>query len=671
METPGGLRRGFFLMTYGPLEWGRRAEALRLGEVMRKPNQLALAFAQAAALHEAGRLAEAEQIYGAILKTQPKHFESQFLLGVIHAQRGHHGEAVRQFDIALKLNPKSATVHNSRGVALGKLKRVSEALASFDRAIALQRDHAEAHSNRANALRELDRPEEALVSSNRAIALKPDYAEALNNRANVLLRLKRYEEAIADLERLLRLTPDFPYARGVLLHTKMQLCDWRSFDAELAAVLADVRAGKPASPPFALLAESGAARDQRLCAQAWVREKCPPAPAPVYKGDKYRHDRIRVAYVSADFGEHPTSYLLAGLIEQHDRARFKIVGISLGAGTPSAMRTRITGAFDEFVDAGRKDDREVAGLLRHLEIDIAVDLMGFTHESRPGIFALRPAPVHVNYLGFPATMGAAYIDYIIADRFVVPPGHAGSYSENVVSLPDSFQANDSGRKIGERPKTRAEAGLPDGGFVFCAFSNSYKITPAMFDVWMRLLGQAEGSVLWLLGGSAAVETNLRREAQAREVAADRLIFAPRLGYSEYLRRYRLADLFLDTAPFNAGATASDALWAGLPLITCAGEAFAGRMAGSLLHAAGLPQLVTSSLEDYERIALALARDPAAIDALKASLAQNRAACALFDTSRFRHHLETAYHAMWERHQAEQPAASFAVSGDQASFVGSK
>jgi predicted O-linked N-acetylglucosamine transferase (SPINDLY family) len=636
---------------------------LRLDGIMKNPAQLASAFAHAAALHQAGRLAEAEHGYNQILKAQPKHFESRFLLGVIHAQRGGHADALRQFDIALKLNPKNASVHNSRGVALGKLKRVTEALASFDRAIALQPDSAEAHSNRANALRELDRPEEALASGDRAIALKPDYTEALNNRANVLLRLKRYEEAISDLERVLRLNPDFPYARGMLLHTKMQLCDWRAFDAEIERVTAGVRAGKPASTPFALLAESGAARDQRLCAEAWVREKCPPAATPLYQGEQYRHDRIRVAYVSADFGEHPTSYLLAGLVEAHDRVRFNVVGISLGAATPSAMRTRITGAFDRFVDAGRKDDREAAGLLRHLEIDIAVDLMGFTHESRPGIFALRPAPVQVNYLGFPATMGASYVNYLIADRFVVPAEHEGDFSEKIAFLPDSFQANDAKRSMGDRPANRAEAGLPASGFVFCAFSNSYKITPAMFDVWMRLLRQVEGSVLWLLGGSAAVEANLRREAQARGIAAERLIFAPRLGYAEYLRRYRLADLFLDTAPFNAGATASDALWAGLPLVTCAGEAFAGRMAGSLLHAAGLPQLVTYSLADYERLALALAHDRAAIARLKETLAQNRASCALFDTARFSRHLETAYQTMWQRHQAGAPPASFAVDAE--------
>jgi protein O-GlcNAc transferase len=622
--------------------------------------QIASAFGQATALHQAGRLPEAEQIYRRILQSQPKHFESHFLLGVIHAQRGNHSDAVQQFDVAVKLNPKNASVHNSRGVSLGKLKRASEALAGFDRAIALQPNNAEAHSNKANALRELDRAEEALASSNRAIALKPDYAEALNNRANVLLRLKRYEEAAADLERVLRINPDFPYVRGMLLHARMQLCDWRAFEAEIAGVTAGARAGRPASTPFALLAQSGAARDQLLCAHNWVREKCPPAPAPLYAGDKYRHDRIRVAYVSADFGEHPTSYLLAGLIEAHDRARFQIVGVSLGAGAASAMRSRITGAFDRFVDGGRKDDREVAGLLRHLEIDIAVDLMGFTHDSRPGTFALRPAPVQVNYLGFPATMGADYMDYVIADRFVIPAERQGLYGEKTVWLPDCFQANDSKRRMGEEPSTRRDAGLPASGFVFCAFSNSYKITPAMFDIWMRLLRQIDGSVLWLLGGSAAVEANLRREAQARGIAPDRLIFAARLGYADYLRRYQLADLFLDTSPFNAGATASDALWAGLPLVTCAGEAFAARMAGSLLQAVGLPQLVAESLADYERIALEAARDPGALEALKGMLGQGRATCALFDTARFTRHLESAYQTMWQRHQAGEPPASFAV-----------
>jgi protein O-GlcNAc transferase len=622
-------------------------------------DRLALAFRQATALHQAGRLPEAEQIYRQILQSQPKHFESHFLLGVIYGQRGSHADAVRQFDVALKLNAKNAAVHNSRGVALGKLKRVTEALESFDRAIALQPNNAEAHSNRANALRELDRSEEALASGNRAIALKPEHAEALNNRANVLLRLKRYQEAIADLERVLRINPDFPYAKGVLLHTRMQLCDWRAFDAQIAAVIADVRAGKPASTPFALLAESGAARDQLMCAETWVREKCPP-PAAIRQGGAYRHDRIRIAYVSADFAEHPTSYLLAGLIEQHDRARFTIIGVSLGTATASAMRSRIAAAFDQFLDAGRKDDREVAGLLRHLEVDIAVDLMGFTHESRPGVFALRPAPVQVNYLGFPATMGADYMDYIIADRFVVPVEYQNHYREKLVYLPDCFQANDSKRTMGERPSTRPDAGLPESGSVFCAFSNSYKITPAIFDVWMRLLRQVDGSVLWLLGGNGAVEENLRREAAARGVAPDRLIFAARLGYADYLRRYQLADLFLDTAPFNAGATASDALWAGLPLVTCAGEVFAGRMAASLLRAVGLPQLVTDSLADYERLALELAQNRTAIEALKAGLAQGRATCALFDTARFTRRLESAYHTMWQRHQAGEPPASFAV-----------
>ncbi|HEV3396288.1 MAG TPA: tetratricopeptide repeat protein [Xanthobacteraceae bacterium] len=651
-------RKSHFHSTRGSNPVGHQA-LLRHNPPASSP-ETASAFQQAVMLHQAARLAEAEQIYRHILAAHPRHFESHFMLGVICAQRGSHADAIGQFDIALKINPKSSSAHNSRGIALGRLRRAAEALASFDRAVALKPDYAEAFSNRANALRELNRPDEALASCDRAIALKPDYAEALNNRANVLLRLKRYADAIADFARTLGINADFPYAKGMLSHAKMQLCDWRSFATEIEDVKADARAGMRASTPFALLGQSGAAGDQLLCSQVWVREKCPAAPTPIHKGEKYRHDKIRVAYLSADFGEHPTSYLLAGLFEEHDRARFDVFGMSLGLDGPSAMRSRIARAFDRFVDVSRKDDREVANLLRHLEVDIAVDLMGFTHESRPGIFAMRPAPVQVNYLGFPGTMGADYMDYIIADRFVIPAEHHAYYGEKVVYLPDVFQANDSKRSTGEHAPTRASVGLPEVGFAFCSFSNSYKITPTMFDIWMRLVRTVDGSVLWLLGGNAAVEGNLRREAEARGVAADRLIFAPRVGYSDYLRRYQLADLFLDTSPFNAGATASDALWAGLPLLTCAGEAFAARMAGSLLNAVGLPELVTASLDEYERTARRLAGDRAAIGALKEKLAQNRAACALFDTARFRRHIEAAYRTMWQRRQAGDAPASFAV-----------
>jgi protein O-GlcNAc transferase len=323
------------------------------------------------------------------------------------------------------------------------------------------------------------------------------------------------------------------------------------------------------------------------------------------------------------------------------------------------MRSRLEGAFDRFIEVRGMSDRAAADLLRDLEVDIAVDLMGFTGGARLGIFALRPAPIQVNYLGFPGTMGADFMDYIIADRFVIPLEHQADYTEKVVYLPDTFQANDATRRIGRVPG-RSEMGLPERGFVFCSFNNSHKITPTMFDIWMRLLGAVEGSVLWLLGTNASVERNLRREAEDRGIAAHRLIFAPRVTYSDYLARYQLADLFLDTLPFNAGTTASDALWAGLPLVTCAGEAFAGRMAGSLLNAVGLPDLVTHSLEEYEALALQLAHDSEALTAVKAKLAQNRLTCPLFDTDRFRRHIEAAYMTMWEIWQRGENPRSFSV-----------
>ena len=351
---------------------------------------------------------------------------------------------------------------------------------------------------------------------------------------------------------------------------------------------------------------------------------------------------------------------MAGLFEKHDRERFETIAMSFLPEDPSATGQRVKAAFSRFVDVSRASDREVAGLMRELEVDIAVDLMGFTADNRTAIFAHRAAPIQVNYLGFPATMGADYIDYIIADRFVIPEDKRAYCSEQVVYLPESFQANDDQRKIGETIPTRLEAGLPETGFVFCSFNNSYKINPAIFDVWMRLLKTVAGSVLWLVADSLSVQNNLRREAGKRDVEASQLIFAPRLPYADHLARFRLADLFLDTLPFNAAATASDALWAGVPVLTCAGEAFASRIAGSLLNAVGLPDLITYSMEDYEALALKLATTPAMLSELRARLARNRTTHPLFDTDRFRRHIEAAYITMWERVQRGEPPVSFAV-----------
>jgi len=624
---------------------------------------VALILNHALALHQTGRLSDAEPLYRAILKAQPAHFDALHLLGVIHEQRGEHIAALRTIEAALRVDPRSALAHANRGVALKSLGRLAEAQASYERAIALKPDHAEAHNNLGVVLAELRHFDDALASYSRAIALRPDYADALHNRGAVLQDLGRLDEALADYDRAIALNPAMHYVRGNRLFIRMNFCDWRGLAEEFARIEQGLAHGARTSPPFPLLATPAGPQRQRQCAEQYIADRHPPAEVPLWRGERYACDRIRVAYLSADLHDHATAHLAAGLFEAHDRTRFEIVAVSSGHNDGSAMRRRLERAFDRFIDVRNQSDREVAQIVRAAEIGIAVDLKGITRGARTGILAHRPAPIQVSYLGFPGTMGARYIDYIVADSFLVPPGDVGCYTEKVVTLPGSYQVNDSSRPIAAETPTRAAAGLPERGFVFCCFNNSYKITPDVFDVWMRLLRAIDGSALWLLESNAHAPGNLRREAELRGVAGDRLVFAPRIPPAAHLARHRLADLFLDTHHCNAHTTASDALWAGLPVLTCAGATFASRVAGSLLHAAGLPELVTHSLPEYEALALKLARDSAVLTGLRERLARNRNTCSLFDTARFARHIEAAYTLMWERYQQGEPPHHIAVVPD--------
>jgi predicted O-linked N-acetylglucosamine transferase (SPINDLY family) len=414
--------------------------------------------------------------------------------------------------------------------------------------------------------------------------------------------------------------------------------------------------------PFHLLPCSSDPAAQLACTRRYAADKYPSSHAPLWQGEVYSHERTRVAYLSSDFGDHPVSMLAAGLFERHDRSRFETTAISFGSETPSPMRARLEAAFDRFIDVRTLSDTEVARLMRELEIDIAVDLNGFTEGLRPDILARRPAPVRVNYLGYAGTTGGALWDYILADRFVIPEASRGHYAEQVVYLPDCYMVTDAGREISDRTPSRAEAGLPDSGFVFCCFNKAYKITPDAFAVWMRLLGAVEGSVLWLAAANASVVTNLRREAERRGIAADRLVFAPKVARNEdHLARLRLADLFVDTFNYNAHTTAADALWVGVPLLACAGATFASRVAGSLLHAVGLPELVVDSIESYEALALRLAAEPTLLRDLRHRLTRNRTTFPLFDTDRFARHLEAAYATMRDRTRRGEPPHGFAVT----------
>ncbi len=666
---------------------------------MSEPRQLTVAgvramLGRAIALHQAGDLAAAERAYRDVLAVVPGFFQALHWLGVIMAMQGRLDEAadllgqavaadgttaqaasdyanvlllqrrldeaLASHDRALALDANLAQAWSNRGIVLQDLHRYEEALASQDRGLALQPVSAGFHNNRGATLIALGRLDEAVDSYTQALAIQPDLFEALDNRGGALSRLGRYPEAIADLERVLARQPDKPGVRGQLLHARLYCCDWTNLADESATIVAAVRAGKPVVTPFAFIAITDAPGDQLQCAQTWARREAPLLDAPSPAGMDPRHDRIRVAYLSSNFCDHALAFLLVGVFEGHDRARFEITGIAIGPTAADAMRLRLESAFEHFIDAKAMSNAAIAAMMRDRQIDIAIALDGWTTGDRVGVLAARAAPIQINYLGFPGTMGTAFIDYIIADRFVIPAGAEVHFSEAVVYLPDTFQANDATRAIAARKPTRAEAGLPAQAFVYCTFNSQYKITPRMFDIWMRLLRQREGSVLWLLGGNAAIEGNLQREVRARGVDPARLIFAPRLRYAEHLARYPLADLFLDTLPFNAGTTASDALWAGLPVLTCPGAAFAARMAGSVLQALGLPELVAPSLAAYETMAVALAADATLLAGIRRKLADHRDRFPAFDTDRFRRHLEAAYVAMWERHQCGETPAGFAV-----------
>jgi protein O-GlcNAc transferase len=616
-------------------------------------------LAEAVRAHQAGNLGEAARLYAAILRVSPRHFQALYFLGFLHFQETRFEEAARLMGLAIAANPSSADACYNRGCALQQLQRHEEALACFARAVALKPDYPEALINRGTVLMAMHRHAEAIASFDRALRLSPGDVEALSNRAASHFALRNYGEAASGFEHVLALAPQFPYAKGNLALGRAYRCDWRDWADIRGGLAAGIDAGEATIAPHGATLLLEDAERQLRSAERWVQDRHPPAATPMWKGETYRHDKIRIAYLSADFHAHATAFLMAGVFERHDRTSFEIALVSFGPDDKSDMRARLRNAADRFLDCARKSDAEIAAELRRLEIDIGVDLKGFTENSRPGIFAHRFAPLQINYLGHPGTMGAPYIDYILADAVLIPPGEEHHYSEHIIRLPDCYQANDDRRPIAT-PPSRAQAGLPETGFVFCSFNAAFKITPPVFDLWMRLLAAAEGSVLWLLDDNPAAVENLKQAAAKRGLSPSRLIFAPRIPAAEHLARQRLADLFLDTLPCSAHTTASDALWAGLPVLTVAGASFAGRVAASLNSAIGMTDLNAPSLPAYEALALALARDPARVRRLKAILAQNVKTGPLFDTARFTRHLESGFRQAWERQNRGQRPAGFSV-----------
>ncbi len=576
---------------------------------------------------------------------------SLILAGDIHRGSAH-------LQRALALQPDFAIPLVLWGQLLLQRGQYTEALDSFRRAAGADRGCAEAHLCVGTVLTLLGNPAAAVGSYDEALALAPSQFRAHLLRGWALRQCDRLDEAIASLETALRLQPDFPQTLVETLFSYAWTCDWTGVGRMLDRMRRVPGALESIEPSILMAISDDPAHQARVARSQAARTaggmvKLPPPP-------RYDHDRIRIAYVSRDFYAHATAFLMAELFELHDRSDFEVIAVSFGGDDGSAIRRRIAGACDRFVEMRDASDQAIASWLREQEVDVAVDLKGYTGFARPGIFALRPAPIQVNYLGHPGTLGAPFIDYLIADEVLIPKGSEAFYAEKIAYLPDSYQANDRRRVVADVTPSRGEVGLPAEGFVFCCFNNNWKITPPVFDAWVRILQGVDGSALWLLGDNRWASENLRGEALRRGVAPERLVFAGRIANDRHLARHRLADLFLDTLPCNAHTTASDALWSGVPIVTCAGRSFPARVAASLLHAVGLQELVTDSLAQYEALALRLARDRERLAALRQHLAQGRERLPLFDTPRFCGHLEEAYRQMWRTHRDGKPPASFRV-----------
>ncbi len=617
----------------------------------------AIALARDAA--RSGDLTGAAQICVKVLQAAPEQPQALHLLGMAALRGGHPGEAMELLRKAVRSGPHFAVASNDLGNLLAMQGMLAEAAASYRQAIAEAPDFAEAHNNLGNLLQMTGSLEEAVACYRTAIGLLPGYAEAFRNLGSALRRLDRLDEAVTALRTAIEIDPGFTAAISQLAHQSKELCDWSRLDELTAQLIEIVEAGSAAVNPFVFLSLDTTPRQQWLCARRWAAEQLGAAGErpTASKG----RDRITVGYLSADFQEHATAHLTAELFRLHDRERFRVIGYSYGRDDGSAARRHLKESFEEFVDLLDCSHAESAARIRADGVDILVDLKGYTTDARPEILVLRPAPIQVSYLGYPGTMGSDAVDFVLVDRQVVPADEQPHFTERLVHLPDCYQVNDRRRPIARKP-ARAECGLPEAGFMFCCFNSVYKITAPMFDIWMRLLGGVPGSVLWLLDSNATAVANLRREAESRLAGgAARLAFAPSLPNPAHLARFAAADLFLDTLPYNAHTLASDALWGGCPVMTCAGRAFPGRVAASLLRAVGLPELVTQTLADYEALAFELALDPLRLRAIREKLQGNRLTTALFDSRRFTRHIESAFETMWRMHLAGEAPRPFTVA----------
>jgi len=607
------------------------------------------------ALNDLKRYGDALASYVRAIEFKPDYVEAWNNRGAVLVDLNRYEEALSSFDKSIELNSGYVQAWSNRGVALNGLKRHEEALRSHERAIELKSDYAQAWNNLGVVLNDLKRHEEALRSHERAIELKSDFSEAWSNRGNALNDLKRHEEALRSHERAIELKPNSDFLLGDLVHTQMKICDWTNLDQRLRVLEGKILAGDKATRPFAVLGLFDSPKLQKQCAEIYAKDRLRLSCQLGLIIKKPKRSKIRIGYFSMDFREHPVSHLIAELFDVHDRSKFEIYGFSFGINTRDLMRKRLEKSFDNFLDVKHLSDLDIAHLSRQHEIDIAIDLGGHTQDSRPQIFAERVAPIQINYLGYPGTWGGEYMDYFIADKVAITSDNMQHFSEKIIFLPSCFQVNSRFRPIELSNSSKVDHGVPEGNFVFCCFNNIWKLTPEVFKTWVRILKETEDSILWLQNGGRTAQNNLTKEFELAGIRIDRVVFAERLpSLQDHLTRYKLADLFLDTFPYGAHTTASDSLWAGLPILTHAGKSFATRVAASLLNNIGIPELIARTQEEYFSLAVELAKNPEKLAPIRAKFERNRMNIPLFNTRIFAQHIESAYQAAYDRYHLGLP-----------------
>lgn len=615
-----------------------------------QPDDAALWHMRGVIAYMKGQAQQAVELIGAAIKRVPDN--PLFFNNHGNALRvlGRFDDALASFDKAIKINPDFAEAYYHRGITFQQQACFDEAMADYDNAIALKPDFVPAHCNRGVILQLTGQLSAAITSYEKAIEIDPNFVKAHINRGNAAMESGNPDVALASYATALKLAPSQPYLFGRVLYARHQLCDWGGYSRGVKTLKMLIKSDEKAAHPFPVLSMLDSPVLQQRAAETWMQDKCPIMEVTDAPQSRVKGGRIRIGYFSSDFREHAVSYLTAQLFETHDKSRFELFGFSFTPVGKDVMGRRIASAFEHFFDVTTKTDREVAELSRQLGIDIAIDLNGHTMHARPGIFSFRAAPVQTSYIGYLGSMGAPYFDYLIADRTLVPDAARGAYPEKIAFLP-CYQVNDGCREIAEPEFSRTGVGLPSQGFVFCCFSLASKITPTTFDSWMQILRSVDDSVLWLFDHGTTANENLRNEAVKRGVSAARLVFAERLPRPQYLARYQMADLFLDTSPYNAGTMASDALWAGLPVLSLQGKSIAARMGSSVLAAIDLPELIADSQRQYARMAIELAVDEHALKKISRKLKRNRNESLLFDCQKFTRYLETAYQLMHERQLA--------------------